>query len=200
MIKRMIVGFLQENCYVMDDANGHCLIVDPGDDAKKIKRYIDEHELKVEAILLTHGHFDHIGAVDPLVQYYECLAYIHPEDEVIIDAYMNHPDYKRYHVQLHSELHDLRTFKSKYFDIEVLHTPGHSPGSSLILEKQSMSMFSGDTVFKGTVGRTDLLLSSPHDMKMSIELIKTLPSEYRVYPGHEDATTLAIEFKENPFF
>ncbi len=200
MIKKIVCGFLQENCYVMDDALGHCIIVDPGDDAKKIKRYILEQELIVEAILLTHGHFDHIGAVDACAQFYGCDVYMHPEDLVIIEAYMKDPNYKRYHVEVNSEIKPISDFKSHYFNLEVMHVPGHSPGSCLLLEVDHKVMFSGDTLFKGTVGRTDLLLSSGHDMKQSIALIKELDASYKVYPGHGDATTLLEEFETNPFF
>ncbi len=199
-LKRFVVSSFQTNCYIYYDEH-HAFIIDPGDNARKIKKFIEENELEVVAILLTHGHIDHIGALEPLVQAYGCKVYIHKEDKV----YLTHPSYNlsgmmgqivAIHVAVECYPEALNI---DGHDIVIHHTPGHTPGSVMIEFVNEGVLFSGDTLFAGSIGRDDFPLSSHHDMMESLNYIKTIDHDMKVFPGHGDYTTLSHELETNPF-
>lgn len=198
-IKRLILGAMAVNCYVVyDESSRHCLIIDPGDIGKKVHNFIVENELQPLAILLTHSHFDHIGAVDYLVERYQVPVYIHSEG---IDA-ANDPNMNlscHYTpMGLKSPLcasDDLNSIGE--FTFEYLHLPGHTPDSCMIYFKNQNAIFSGDVLFKGAIGRFDFPNSSRFDTRNSIEKIKKIEFDAVVYPGHGDLTTLKEEQDSN---
>ncbi|MCI6272957.1 MAG: MBL fold metallo-hydrolase [Erysipelotrichaceae bacterium] len=194
-IIKLTLGIYETNCFILKE-NNHVLIIDPGKKAEKIISEISEDEI-VDGILLTHGHFDHIGAVDDLVKHYNVDVYMHKNDEILINSphnklagYTGNITSKRNHFS--DGINKVKTFM-----FEVINTPGHTDGSVLIIYKNNM--FSGDTIFKGTIGRTDLFCGNDSKMKQSLKLIKTFNPEYIVYPGHGDITTLKDEFLYNPY-
>lgn len=200
------LGSIQTNCYIVENPDRTCLLFDPGSEAKKLIHLINSRGLKPLAILLTHAHFDHIGAVDEVRETYKIPVYVHKLEESwlgdpslngsqffpLIEAIrVNKPD----HI-----IKDEGLLKIADFTMKVFHTPGHSPGSVSYFFEQEGVVISGDALFQGSIGRTDLpggnqaqLLKSIHDKLL------TLPEETYVLSGHGEVTTIADEMDSNPF-
>lgn len=180
------VGMLDTNCYIVEDeASKKALIIDPGDDAAKILKLIKENDLKPLYIVATHGHYDHIGGVREIKEKLQIPFLMHEADLwglPMVDA----PQPDRF-------LKDREHFEVGSLKFEVLHTPGHTPGGFCLYNEKEKTLFSGDTLFLGTHGRTDLPYSSPEDMKESLKKLLKLPPETKVYPGHDQATTIGAE-------
>ena len=171
-IERIIVGDLQTNCYIIEKDN-KVLVIDPGDEFLKIKKQINNRE--VLGVIITHYHYDHIGALDLIVSEYKVKVY----DNNTLNEGIN---------------------KIGPFTFEMLKTPGHKEDLISIYFKEEKVMFVGDFIFKGTIGRTDLEGSNPSDMQKSIMKIKKYPLDTIIYPGHGVKTTLEYEVLNNPFF
>lgn len=154
-IKRIVVGYLQENCYLINN-NNKILIIDPGAEEEKI---ISEIDGEVEGILITHHHFDHVGALDYLIE--------------------------KYHVSVNN--YDLEDFK-----FTVINTPGHSWDSKTFYFEKENIMFTGDFIFNGSIGRTDIG-GSEKDMFKSLKMIMKYPDDIKIYPGHGDSSILGVE-------
>jgi hydroxyacylglutathione hydrolase len=196
------VGPLQENCWIVH-RDGTALVVDPGEEADRLIAAIGDLDLTVEAILLTHTHFDHVGAVAPLARHTHAPVYC-PELEVRvlrdINAY-TFPGFGPY------ESHDPeRTIAGGEhltlagLDIDVLFTAGHSPGHVSFSIPEHGLLLSGDVLFQGSIGRTDLPGGDHGTLMESIAtLLGSLPDETRVLPGHMGTTTLGRERATNPF-
>lgn len=167
-IKTLKVGYLQTNCYIITN-NKKALIIDPGDEGDKIKENIKG--LDLQAILITHSHFDHVGALN------------HFKNIKIYDN--NNLEEKEY------ELIDLK--------FKVIKTKGHTNDSISFYFKEQNIMFTGDFIFEGTIGRTDLETGNIEEMKKSIEKLKKYPINTIIYPGHGNKTTLENELKTNPY-
>lgn len=189
------VGLYQANAYILKEGN-EVLMVDPGARADKLKFAIAEGE-KVLGILLTHGHFDHIGAVDELVNAYACPVYIQEEDlPLLTKPEYNYSQTKRLKLASPARIYPDHLTLGKFI-IEVIHAPGHTRGSVLL--KIGTHLFTGDVLFKQGIGRTDLYSGNDQDMKRSLKLIRSLDPELQVHPGHDGQTTLAEEFRHNPY-
>ena len=192
-VRQIVVGIYQTNCYLLIEDN-HCLIIDPG---KKAERIIEQiGDIKVDAICLTHGHFDHIGAVDELVNYYGCDIYIEKDDEKLIkNCPYNKMDGYTGKITHDVKYYKLGNMKIGHFDLNIIKVSGHTDGSVLLIYKDIM--FAGDTIFKGSIGRTDLYSGSESKMHQSLKLIKELNLNLIIYTGHGENTTLEEELKYN---
>lgn len=203
---RMPLGAIQTNCYILSENDGSCLIVDPGDEAKKVIEWVNSRKLKPAAILLTHAHFDHIGAVDKVRETYNIPVYLHEKEKKWLgDPSLNGSQFFPVGELIRVKDADVLIQKEEEmqlgsFKFSILETPGHSPGSiSFYFEKEGF-VFSGDALFQRSIGRTDLpggnesqLLKSIHDKLLS------LPEDTWVLSGHGPETTIAEEMDGNPY-
>jgi hydroxyacylglutathione hydrolase len=204
-VRMFTVGLVQENCFLLrrDDSES-ALIVDPGEEAPRILAAVEELGVNVEAILVTHCHFDHIGAVAPVAEATGAPVYVSEiERPVLADimSYVPFPGFGPY--ESYEADHTLKggeKLELAGFEIDVLFTPGHSPGHLTYSIPSERAIFSGDVLFQGSVGRVDLPGGDWDTLLSSIEtLVQTLPEETSVYPGHMGITTLGAERRTNPF-
>lgn len=200
------LGALQTNCYILYDGQ-HCLIIDPGGDGKKLIRLFAQKNVQPLAILLTHAHFDHIGAVDELREKYGIPLYVHKneqdwlENPVLNGSSLFFPDRPLRMNAPDRLIEEEGTLTIGPFQLKILETPGHSPGSVSFYNKDSRVIFAGDTLFLGSIGRTDLPGGNQEQLLDSIRTkIFTLPHETSVLPGHGPGTTVGRELRGNPFF
>lgn len=189
-IKNLVLGDYQVNCYLVSDEAGHAVIIDPGYEAEKILRVVKEDSLEIKAIFLTHGHFDHIGAVKSLSQALGCPVYIHPK-EATLPPYLTRG--LLYYTEEYEQGDEIAVGDLTF---RVLETPGHTNGSVCLLCENCL--FTGDTLFAGSCGRTDLG-GSMLDMLASLKGLAALEGNYRVFPGHGPETDLDYERKTNPY-
>ena len=188
----MALGAYQTNCYIIHDEHSKtCCVIDPGYDADLVLSKLDSLGLTLEAILLTHGHFDHVGAVKELAAETGCAVYLHPEDLTMPPMMTAGP---LYYTNTYAEGTRLALAG---LDITVLHTPGHTPGSVCLLVENTI--FSGDTLFQGSCGRTDLPGGDWATITKSLHRLAALEGNFWVYPGHGGSTTLRDEKKYNPY-
>lgn len=201
--KTITVGMIGTNCYIVyDEENHRCVIIDPGAQADKIIRNMDELSVKPEAILLTHGHFDHILAVDDLRNKYNGLKVYALEEEktLLKDSEMNLSSKFEVTVTLNNVeyIKDNAVLNFMGHDINVIATPGHTPGGCCYYIEDNGSLYSGDTLFCESYGRTDMPYGSMSEIVRSIaERLMPLPEDTIVYPGHEMSTTIGHERKYN---
>ena len=182
---------------------GEMLIIDPGDNAGKIEQKILEMQGKPMAILLTHGHFDHILAAEEIRKKYNIPIYAdQKEEKTLQDARINLTAYQGNGYTLKADVYltDLQVEELAGFSVQMIETPGHTAGSCCYYLKDEDVLFSGDTVFCGSVGRTDFPGSSSAAIVNSLHrLLDALPDETEVYPGHDVSTTIGYEKRYNPF-
>jgi hydroxyacylglutathione hydrolase len=204
-VRMFTVGQIAENCFLFRrDGSERGLIVDPGDEADRILHAADELGVSIEGILLTHTHFDHIGAVAPIAKATAAPVWC-PEIEVPVLADINSfvpwPGFGPY--ESYDADHTVRggeRLELAGLEIDVLFTPGHSPGHVTYSIPDEAAIFSGDVLFQGSVGRTDLPGGDWAALLESIrKLVESHPPETTVYPGHMGITTLGAERTTNPF-
>lgn len=184
-------GVLEENAYIVFEEDGSdALLVDPGDNAPDILGQLRAHNLTPILILLTHGHFDHVGALRAVQNAYGTPVAMHENDHGMLEGDVPEVGAFRF-------VHGGAELEGYGFDIQVIHTPGHSAGSVCYLIDGAL--FSGDTLFEGSIGRTDFPDSSWPDMQRSLNTLKELPETTQVYPGHGDPTTIGKERRTNPW-
>ncbi len=189
-IHTLTLGLYQTNTYILQQGD-RCVIVDPGYEPETILAFLQENKLTADAILLTHGHFDHVGGVRQLAADLECPVYIH-ESDLSLPPLLTAGTL--YYTDLYAEGD---TLSLAGLSIRVLHTPGHTPGSVCLLCDDMM--LSGDTLFAGSCGRTDLPGGSWTTIAQSLKRLAKLEGNYRVFPGHAEPTTLDAEKKYNPY-
>ena len=194
-------GALAENCYIIADGDIAC-IIDPGDDAEDIIDIIKEKDLNVKYILLTHGHFDHIGAVSAVREFTGASVCIHKDDDFMLtDSMKNLSAYMGESCSMKGAdvlLRDGSIVEFGTKKIKVVHTPGHTPGGVCYIVDDVM--FSGDTLFFMSIGRSDFPYSDPHALDVSLNVvIKNIAGDLTVYPGHGEATSLEFEKQNNPY-
>ncbi len=199
-IEQIPVGMLQVNCYlVWHEENNELLIIDPGAEPDRLIEEINGNNLNPQAILLTHAHVDHIGAVPELSREYSIPVYVHPDDMPLYKSPENAlPPWLAAVEDLPDAVSDPP--KVIEFDYTVLPTPGHTRGGVSFYFAKARSLFTGDTLFQGSVGRTDLPGGNTKRLMTSIgnELL-TLPPDVRIYPGHGNSSTIGHEKKSNPY-
>ena len=191
-IKTLALGAYQTNTYlVWEEASDTCVVIDPGYQPDTVLSEAKKLGKDIAAILLTHGHFDHVGGVRELVALTDCPVYLNEADLSMPPQMTAGPLY-----YTHTYGEDDR-LELAGLSFKVLHTPGHTPGSICLLCENAM--FSGDTLFWGSCGRTDLPGGSWATIRKSLLRLASLSGDYDVYPGHGDTTTLDFERKMNPY-
>ncbi len=199
----LVVGAIQENCYILATDSGNALVVDPGDEAEKIIDFVKSKGLTPKKILLTHAHYDHVGAVKAVREAFGAQVLAHRDEEMIFATtkrrkFGGRPQTDdKFDITPDHQLSDGEEITLDELTVTVFHTPGHTPGGCLYLCGEYM--FSGDTLFAGEIGRCDLLGGDYEVMKKSLERIKTLQEDYKVLPGHGPASNLERERVRNPY-
>ena len=201
-LQKCIVGSVYTNCYFLKNKEtGELLIVDPGDAADMIERKVSEMQGKPVGILLTHGHFDHIMAADEVRKKYNIPIYASEKEETtLLNPKVNLSVFGHGSCTLDADVYlkDLQVVELAGFSVQMIETPGHTVGSCCYYLKEEGVLFSGDTVFQGSVGRTDFPEGSTVAIVRSLHrLLDTLPDETEVYPGHDASTTIGYEKRYN---
>jgi hydroxyacylglutathione hydrolase len=204
-VRMFTVGPVAENTYIFRrDDSDRALIVDPGDEADKLLAAIDGLGVGLEGILLTHTHFDHVGAVAPVARATGAEVWVPEAEKFVLDdimAFVPWPGFGPF--ESYDAEHTLRggdRLELAGFEIDVLSTPGHSPGHVTFSIPDETAIFSGDVLFQGSVGRTDLPGGDWNTLLESIRsLVEGLPDETSVYPGHMGLTSIGAERAGNPF-
>jgi hydroxyacylglutathione hydrolase len=199
------VGLLQCNCSIFgDEATREAVVIDPGDEIGKIKEALDKHQLKVKAIVITHGHIDHVLGANQLRALSGAPVYLHESDQQLLDMIavqaswlgMDTPP----RVEIDSAARDGMVLSLGAAEFRIMHTPGHTPGSLSIWIPQENKLAAGDTLFRDSIGRTDLPGGNSRQILASIKTrMLELPEETVVIPGHGEATTIGREKERNPF-
>lgn len=206
-IDRLILGEFQTNCYVArrSETDKDCLIIDAGLQPDQLVDFLKDRQLNPSALILTHGHIDHIGGLNKLRQHYPNLkVYIHPEDAEMLTGTKNNLSQLTGMIATTEPadftLTDGQLIEQVGLKLKTIHTPGHTPGGICLYSKENRTAFVGDTLFADSVGRTDFPGGNMSQLLKSIkEKILTLPPETTVYPGHGQPTTIAREMAANPF-
>ena len=203
-IEKFSVGILGTNCYLaVNEETLETVIVDPGACPKKLLSYIAEENLKPAAILLTHGHFDHIMGVDGFLKEFSIPVYVHEDDrDAMNDARLNQSRTYTSGYTFSDAVYvkDQEILKLAGYDMEVIHTPGHTMGCCCYYIASEDVLFSGDTLFQNSVGRTDFENSSTSALVRSVrERLFVLPDDTHVYPGHSVETMIGYEKTHNPY-
>lgn len=199
-IETLTLGQLQTNCYIVfADGSRSCAVIDPGADGDAVLKKVSALGLTVDAVLLTHGHFDHVGGVETIVEATDCRLWMSESDwsqfpSPLIAYYYPLANCDFTEVQF---IEDDAVIQVGGLTFTALHTPGHTGGSVCLLCENAL--FSGDTLFFGSCGRTDLPGGNTGALRRSLERLAGLPNDYRVYPGHGGSTTLSAEKRYNPY-
>ena len=201
-IERLVLGVVQTNCYIVGNVDTkEAIVVDPADNAAAIKKALEENDLVCKAILLTHGHFDHIMAAEELARASLAKIYAHEAEkglladpELNVSAHMG----KRCSLVPDVCLKDGQTLTLAGFDIRVIHTPGHTAGGACYYFEENRVLFSGDTLFLEDIGRSDLPTGNGMQLVESIKnKLMPLDDDIVVYPGHDESTTIGHERANN---
>ena len=203
-VERFLTGIISTNCYLaINEETKQTVVIDPASSSPSLMNHIEAEGLKVEAILLTHGHFDHIMGIDGFLKKYDVPVYVHEDDkEMMNDPQLNQSStYTAGYTFSGAEcIRDGQVLHLAGNDFEVFHTPGHTPGCCCFYVREEGVLFSGDTLFANSVGRTDFPGSSTSALIRSIrEKLLPLPDETREYPGHMGETAIGHEREHNPY-
>lgn len=196
-IERLVLGLIGTNCYLLWEDN-HVLIIDPASKSNKLKETIESQEGIVDGIVLTHGHFDHIAGVDAIAQYFHCNVYINEEDAPLLtNPHLNLSEGQSIVVQHEFTCLGPGVQTVGKFTFDFIDAPGHSEGSSMLLWHDNLVC--GDVLFQGSIGRTDFYTSSNTRMMQTLQMVKTLNPDLKVFPGHGESTTIQQELLSNPY-
>lgn len=199
-VHTLTLGLYQTNTYLIHDRlSQSCVVIDPGYDARRILAEVSGLGLTIGAIFLTHGHFDHVGAVEELVEATHCPLWMHRADWAQFPSPLIAHFYPLANCDFTEVrfLEDGKPIKEAGMTFTPLHTPGHTAGSVCLLCENAL--FTGDTLFAGSCGRTDLPGGDECALSRSLMRLRALEEDCRVYPGHGAASTLAQEKQENPY-
>jgi len=193
LIKTIPVGMLETNCYILtDEVTKKCAIIDPGAESNTILDYVESNNLTTSAIFITHGHFDHFMALEELIENIDAPVYINEND------FDRKGQGSRHQLSTDSKLSFYKEgdeIEIGNLTVKVLETPGHSPGSVTLMCEDAL--FTGDTLFSGDCGRSDLPGGSREIILQSLKRLAELSGNFEVYPGHDESTTLDNERKFN---
>jgi glyoxylase-like metal-dependent hydrolase (beta-lactamase superfamily II) len=202
-IHTIVVGDFQVNCYILSQEEGKAIIVDPGDDAARIAAMLREKDLTPIAYLMTHGHVDHITALKQIASEFPAPIALHGDDaewafgeESKIMPFLEIPARPE---EIAIDLKQCREIPDLGTPCEVIHTPGHTPGSVCFYFPRCSVLITGDTLFAGSVGRTDLPGGSARTLAESLNKLKELPDDTQIFPGHGPASTIGSEKRTNYF-
>lgn len=204
-VGKFVLGPVATNCYIgINEETKECFIVDPATCPPEFVSYIKNAGLTVKAVLLTHGHFDHIMGLDALLKEFPVPVYAHQAERDVLEseqlnssASMLGQPYSFSGADYVTNRQELRIAG---FEIRVIYTPGHTIGGCCYYIEKEKTLFSGDTLFHGSVGRTDLPTGSMGQLVSSVrDRLFVLPDDTKVYPGHMEETTIGYEKKYNPF-
>jgi hydroxyacylglutathione hydrolase len=205
ILEMLTVGPFQENCYIIgDETTGEGALVDPGDEAARVALAVEQTNLEISRILITHAHIDHVGAVAALVEEYACPVLMHAEAEPMLaqlpaQAMMMGLRFGKV-PKVDGHIEDGEVIQVGGLELASLYTPGHAPGHLAFYIESEGLVLSGDALFAGSVGRVDLPGGSMEVLMKSIEeRLLTLPDETKVYSGHGPQTTIGNEKSYNPF-
>jgi hydroxyacylglutathione hydrolase len=197
-IERLELGLFKVNCYILSLEKAN-IIIDPGADFIIIRKYLESKKIKPDFILNTHGHYDHIGAVKDIISYYGIPFYIHEfEEPIITDPDKNISSFFGGSGLSLENYNLIKNNDYSYFTdlgVSIANTPGHTPGSIIILVDDCI--FTGDLLFKGSIGRTDLPGGSIKQIKESLAGIRKMNKKSVIYPGHGPASSLKYELENN---
>ena len=203
-IEAIPTGAYEEICYIVWNSENQAIVFDPGDDAHLIFQTLEANKLNVVAYICTHAHADHINALAEVHNRFPAPIAMHSSDLKWAFGSMNkiesyYPVPKRPDVDEFLRLESSKEWSFSNFHFQCMETPGHSPGSCCLLFQEEKIMIAGDTLFKGSCGRTDLPGGDARQLKESLNKLKQLPDEIHVYPGHGPDTTIGIERLTNFF-
>ncbi len=203
-IKTLVLGIVQNNCYIVGKPDSNeVVVIDPGDNANRIYKYLTENDLECKAILLTHGHFDHITAAPELKRLTDAPIYAHEEEaDLLGDPELNVSAHMGGGISLRPDVavRDNDMLELAGLTWKVIHTPGHTGGGVCYFLEEYKMVFSGDTLFYESVGRTDFPTGSHRILIESIQnRLMSLPDDTEVYPGHGRPTTIGHERVFNPY-
>lgn len=204
-VKMMVLGPVATNCYILyDESSKDAVIFDPADCVDRIEAFLAEEKLQLRAILLTHGHFDHVGVAEALREKYDLKIYGHEQEDSVVSnpAHNLSMGMGGSSISFHLDemLQDGQLFKVAGFSLKVFHTPGHTVGGACYYLEEEKMLFSGDTLFATSIGRTDFPGGSYSQLVRSIEdKLMVLPDDVKVFPGHGEQTSIGYEKKYNPF-
>jgi glyoxylase-like metal-dependent hydrolase (beta-lactamase superfamily II) len=199
------VGPLGCNCSVIgDEVSREAIVIDPGDDVSDIVEIIERNELKVRMIVITHAHIDHIGGAQKLRARTGAPVYMHEADKLLADSLAIQAAWLGVETPenpgIDTPAREGDTLRAGPIEAQVLHTPGHTPGSISLYIPLENKLIAGDTLFRGSIGRTDLPGGDMGQITRSIQgKLYTLPEHTIVFPGHGETTTIGIEKRSNPF-
>lgn len=191
------LGPVQANCYLVME-NHHALIIDPADILPNLDEILNQNDCTLDAIVLTHAHFDHISGVDKIVNKFGCDVYLNPNEfDFLLDPDLNSSSAFYMDVTCNANVKPLIEGKNEIagFEVEAIYCPGHSIGSTVL--KIEDCLFTGDVLFQGSIGRMDLATGSVTSMKQSLKKLVQFNKDYKVYPGHGPTTSLSQEKKWN---
>jgi glyoxylase-like metal-dependent hydrolase (beta-lactamase superfamily II) len=202
ILERLVVGPLEENTYIIaDEETKQAIVIDPGDESERILEIINDRDLKVNSIICTHTHFDHVGAVGDLRKATGAEILIHEEDMQVYASARDQAAFWGYEVDDLPEpdgfLDDGDEVEAGNLKFKVIHTPGHSPGGICLYGEGVL--ITGDTIFKGSVGRTDFPGGNIEELKKSFRRLLDLPEDTKIYSGHGPETSVGMEKKTNFF-
>lgn len=203
-VEKFVTGIISTNCYLaINEETKQAVVIDPAACPSYLMSHIKSEGLKVEAILLTHGHFDHIMGIDGFLSEFDVPVYVHEDDaDAMEDPALNQSSTytSGYTFGKAQYLRDRQTLELAGYTFQVIHTPGHTKGGCCYYVASEDVLFSGDTLFQNSVGRTDFVNSSTSDLGHSVrEKLFLLPDDTIVYPGHMGETKIGHEKKYNPY-